>query len=428
MSKDNKKKTEQEKTSSSVDDIFSQLITQHNNKSPYSATIGTDMNSAVTHWIDSGSLLLNMILSNKPDGGWPAGRIVEVFGKENIGKSTLGYCAMRGCQKAGGIVIYADIERAGNPQFMEMLGLDLSKTIITYEETVETLFEALEANLNTIAASNKYNDKPVLIVLDSLTALQTNSELEGGYEFNMNVSLAMAKQLGKAFKKLLPSLNKANACLYVVNQIRDNVSGYGPSYTTGGGKALKFYASIRVYLEGKEKILVKDPVIENEFQLAMAAWKEAGGKKSGREKPERPKMDETTVGYTIAAYTIKNKVAPQDRRAHFQILFSEGLKDEECYLDYAEKYGIIKKSGAYYSIVGFDNDCGKFYASEWLQILSDHDVYSKLVAMLIDKLTIKMVGGNYVTAVEAMNEDERRIIESLKKEQSAAEIELVNKL
>src|ERR1700755_1895976 len=104
---------------SSVDDIFSQLIGQHNSVSPNSATLGSQMESQIKYWIDSGSLLLNMILSNRPDGGFPCGRIVEVFGKESIGKSTLAYVAMANCQKAGGIAIYADIEKTGNQEFMQ---------------------------------------------------------------------------------------------------------------------------------------------------------------------------------------------------------------------------------------------------------------------------------------------------------------------
>ncbi len=212
---------------SALDDMFAQLIGQHNKVSSGSATLGVQMESEIKYWVDSGSLLLNMILSNRPDGGWPCGRIVEVFGKESIGKSTLGYMAMANCQKAGGIAIYADIEKTGNKTFMKLLGVDLTKLIYTDIPEIEKLFEALEQNLRTITASGRFKDKPIMIVVDSVTALQTDAEMESGYEFNMNTSMSKAKQLGKALKKITPFLAKANACLYFVNQIRDNVSGYG---------------------------------------------------------------------------------------------------------------------------------------------------------------------------------------------------------
>ena len=413
----------EQKPSSSTDDIFALLISQHNSISPDIAAIGTEMNSAVSTWIDSGSLGLNMILSNRPDGGYPCGKIIEVFGRESIGKSTLGYVAMANTQRAGGIVIYADIERGGNPKFMEMLGVDLSKLVTTNEETIENLFLAIETNLRTIVQSGRFKGKPIFVMIDSVTALQTDAEMEGGYKFNMNVSMGIAKQLGKALKKILSSLGRANACMYIVNQIRDNVSGYGPAYTTGGGKALKFYASTRLYLEGKQAIVAKNPVIENEFKETMAKWKEMGGNKSGIPKPEKPKADEATIGYTVAAYTIKNKVAPPDRRAHFNIIFSQGLDDKECWLDYCIKYGIVKASGAWNEIVGFKNDYGKFYSSSWLEILSDKEIYDQVEALLIDKLTIKLKEKGDYGIPDVMTDEEKKMIEALKADQEHGGIE-----
>ena len=157
------KKTEapaKEATSSSVDDIFAQLIGQHNKITPGISTSGAKMESEVKFWIDSGSLLLNMTLSNKPDGGWPSGRIIEVFGKESIGKSTLSYVAMANCQKMGGLAIYGDIERAGNKKFMQMLGINLNELIITNEDTIEKLFQGIENNLKYLIENKIRRDYP----------------------------------------------------------------------------------------------------------------------------------------------------------------------------------------------------------------------------------------------------------------------------
>ena len=380
--------------SSSVDNVFAQLIGQHNKISNGIATSGTHMESEVKHWIDSGSLLLNMILSNKQDGGWPSGRICEVFGRESIGKSTLAYVAMASIQKAGGIAIYADIERAGNKKFMQMLGVNLDELVITNENVIEKLFQGLEDNLKFLVANGIRSDKPVLIVVDSVTALETEAEAEAGFGFNMNIQMKKAMMLGKALKKIVPMLGKANACLYLVNQIRDNTSGYGDNYVVPGGKSIPFYASIRLYLQGKSKIVAKDPTVENEFQEAMASWKNNG--KVG-EKPVRGKADEVTIGYEVTAYTKKNKVAPPDRTAHFRIIFNKGLFDAECFLDYAIKYGIIKQSGAWCEFVHPEitkiKVLPKFYPSAWIDILTDNpNIYEKLEQLLVNKLTIEMDG------------------------------------
>ncbi len=371
----------------SLDSIFKTLIKQHNDISEGIATNGTNMESEVKYHIDSGSLLLNMILANRPDGGWPSGRIVEVFGKESIGKSTLGYVALANCQKMGGIAIYADIERAGNKKFMKMLGINLDELIITNENVIERLFAGIEENLKFIINNNVRRDKPMVIVVDSVTALETEAEFEAGYGFNMNIQMKKAMMLGKALKKINPYLNKANACLYLVNQIRDNTSGYGESYVVPGGKSIPFYASIRLYLQGKSKLVVKDPVVENQFQEAMANWKNNG--KIG-EKPARGKADEVTIGYEVTAYTKKNKTSPPDRTAHFRIIFNKGLFDIECYLDYAIKFGIIKMSGAWCEFVHPSiNKLPKFYATSWIELLNANpDVFETLETLLIDKLTI----------------------------------------
>lgn len=389
-----KSKTTVKESSSSADNIFAQLVGQHNKITSGIATSGTAMESEVKFWIDSGSLILNMNLSNKRDGGWPSGRVVEVFGKESIGKSTLGYVAMANCQKMGGISIYADVERSGNKKFMEMLGINLDELVITNEDTIEKLFQGIEDNLKYLVANKIRRDKPVMIVVDSVTALQTDAEEASGYEYNMNIQMKKAMMLGKALKKIIPYLNKANACLFLVNQIRDNTSGYGEKYVVPGGKSIPFYASIRLYLEGQDKVIAKDPNVENEFQEAMAAWKKT---KIG-EKPIRSKLDEVAIGTEVTSYTKKNKIAPPFRTAHFRIIFSKGLFDIECYLMYAIRYGFIKQSGAWnqfahpelIKVMG-KNEIPKFYATSWLDILSKNpDVYDKLEELLVDKLTIKI--------------------------------------
>lgn len=395
---------------SALDTMFSQLIGQHNKVSAGSATLGRNMESEIKYWVDSGSTLLNMILSNRPDGGWPCGRIVEVAGRESIGKSTLGYVALANAQKAGGVAIYVDIEKTGNKKFMEMLGVDLDHLIYADNPEVESLFESLQQNLMLISNVKEMKDKPVMIVVDSVTALQTKAEMLSGYEFNMNISMTKAKQLGQALKKIVPFLSKANACLYFVNQIRDNVTGYGEAHVVPGGKAIPFYSSIRLFLESKLKIVAKDATLENEYEAALAAWKEAGGKKSGLEKPEKPKdskANEAVIGYEVTAFTKKNKTAPPDRRIPFRIIFSQGLFDEECWFDQCLKYGIMKKDGNRYTITAFENELGKFWKTEWTNVLQNsEEVYNKIKELLIEKLTIKLDVNSYKIDTQGLNDED----------------------
>lgn len=411
---------------SATDDVIMQLIQQHNKISPGSAMLGEDLESEITTWISSGSLLLDLILSNKEDGGWPCGRVIQVFGQESIGKSTLSYVAIANCQKQGGIVIYADAENGANKKFMSMLDIDLKRMIWCNTDTVEDLFQALEDNLKLIINTPSLKGKPVLVIIDSIAALQTKSEVENNYEANMNISLAKAKQLHKAFRKINSFVTKANACLFAIDQIKENTTGYGPKWTLSGGKALAFFSSIRLYLEGKKRIEAKDPTIENEFLEATATWKAAGGNKAGIPKPERPKTDTVTIGFEISAVTIKNKTAPPERTAHFRILFAEGLRDEECYLDYLVKYGAAKQSGAYFEIVGWKNEHGKFYKSSWIEdVLSDADTYKKVIEFLKSKLIINIKDGaaNYITVATDVDINEEKELLSKAKQFSNIEKE-----
>ena len=397
----------------SVDNIFKQLVKQHNEQTLGSASIGNQLSAEVKMYIPTGSTELDVVLSNKRNGGWPVGRIIEIFGPESIGKSTICYQAMANTQKMGGITILFDAEQAASKDMMQMCGVDLSKCIISDHYIIEDLFLALQKNLELIAASKEFKNKPVLVVLDSLTALQTLQESESTYVANMNTALLKPKQLGLAFKKITPYLNKANATLIVINQVRENTTGYGEQFVTGGGRALKFYSSIRLFLKGKEKIVDVDPAIENAYQEALAAWKTAGGNKSGLDKPTRGKGDETTVGFKIEAFTKKNKVAPPERTGKFSIIFTKGIRDEDSWFDTGVQYGMIKKNGNRYEIVAFPNDAGLFYSSQWLDVISDVEIHTQLKELIIQKLVRPIDLANIVTYEVEEKDDEEFFAEKL---------------
>lgn len=419
-------KTKSSVVESSTDSIFKKLISTANKVVPNSTMSGTELDAEIRTWIDSGSFLLNMILSNNPNGGWPCGRVVQLFGPESIGKSTVAYKAIANAQAQGGICIYADIENACNKKFMEMLGVNLDKLIWTNIPDVEDLFLAIEKMLIEIINDASLKNKPIIIVIDSIAVLQTKIELEGDYDANMNVSLGKAKQLHKAFRKITYYLNKANACLFCIDQIKDNATGMGQNFAISGGKALPFFSSIRVYLKGKKKIIAKDPTLENEYLEAVAAWKEAGGSKSGKDKPERIKADDVTIGYEVSAYTFKNKTAPPDRTAQFRIIFAEGLDDAECYLDCLLKYGAVKQKGAWYELVGWENDMKSFQRNDWLDLLSDADFYFKVKDFLTEKLTIRSKTDGYLIETSDLDKDDQAMLARLKAEEESEQSSLEN--
>ncbi len=204
-------------------DIFGELISHHNKITPSSGMTATEMSAKINTFIPTGSTPFDRILSNREEeGGWPCGRIIEVYGKESTGKSTLAYQAMKNTQKMGGICIFIDAEQAGSLEMMQNCGVDTNKVVYSKLSVLEDIFEALESNLKFIIEKKK-NKAPVFVCVDSIAALLTNDEEEGDFGFNMNVSTKKAVLIGKALRKIVPLLAEANAVLYLVNQIRDKI-------------------------------------------------------------------------------------------------------------------------------------------------------------------------------------------------------------
>lgn len=380
----------------SVDEIFSQLIKEQNVLFPGAAVSGTQMFSDVKIWVSTGSATFDTIISNQEVGGWPCGRIVEVYGQEAIGKSTLAFQAMANCQKMGGVPIYFDVEQAGSKDMMKACGVDMNRIIISGLTSIEEIFAAMEQNLTTIINSKTYKDKPVFIVLDSLAQMTTDGEIEAGFEANMNITLQKAKAIGKALRKINPFLRKANACLYIVNQLRDAPGvTYGDPTTTPGGKAVKFAASVRIKLAGKTPVVEPDPVMEARYNAAIAEWEKLNAiyKANGKMgiKPEKPKKtdykgDEVIIGYDVVAKTEKNKVGPPKREAEFKIVFSKGIIEEDAWLEYALKFNIVKAlSQMEFEFANYP-ELGSFRRKEWSKLLKDPDLRKEVREEIVKNL------------------------------------------
>ena len=310
--------------------------------------------------VPSGSLALDVALGV---GGYPRGRIIEVYGPESSGKTTVALHAIAEVQKKGGVAAFIDAEHALDPKYAAALGVDIDELLLSQPDTGEQGLEIADALVSSGAVD--------IVVIDSVAALVPRAEIEG--EMGDSHMGLQARLMSQALRKLSGSINKTKTIAIFINQVREKIGiMFGNPDTTPGGRALKFYATIRLEVRRAEQI------------------------KSGTE----------TMGNRTKIKVVKNKVAPPFRTAEVDIMYGEGISQVGEIIDMASEKDIVNKSGAWYAYKGERIGQGRENAKKFL--LEHPEMRAE-----IEKLVRDEYGIGDKKAVEIIAEEKDEMIESI---------------
>ena len=322
----------------------------------------------VTDYISTGSTMLDLAISNRPNGGIGVGKITELNGLEGSGKSLIGSHLLASTQKKDGIAVYIDTESAVSQEFLRAIGVNTKNMLYVHLETVEEIFDTIETIVTKIRESNK--DKLVTILVDSLAAASTKVEMDADFDKD-GWATAKAIIISKAMRKITQMIARQKVALVFTNQLRQKLGVmFGDPWTTSGGKALPFHSSTRV------------------------RFKNAGQIKDG---------SKNTIGIKIKGQVIKNRLGPPMRTAEFPLYFDKGIADFDSWLTVMKEHKICKVGGSWYTLPQVDTETGelikehKFQSKDFEELMNTNDelreyCYSRICEACILKYDSQELG------------------------------------
>ena len=326
------------------------------NKVAYFLDGSDDTPTDIKDFISTGSSMLDLAISNREDGGIAVGRITEINGLESSGKSLLASHILAETQKKGGIAVYMDTETSVSRDFLEAIGVDVSKLLYLHFECVEDIFEAIEDIITKVRESDK--DRLVTILVDSLAATSTKVEIEADFEKD-GYATTKAIVISKALRKITQMIGRQRVALVFTNQLRQKLGVmFGDPWTTSGGKALPFHASTRVRLKNMGQI--KDSKKKN------------------------------ILGMKCRAQIIKNRLGPPLRHADYDMYFDRGIDNYGAWLTVLKEHKLVKSGGAWYTLVDQNGEEHKFQSKDWEELItSDEELREYVYKIICDKVILK---------------------------------------
>ena len=309
----------------------------------------------IKDFISTGSSMLDLAISNRPNGGIAVGRITEINGLESSGKSLLGAHILAETQKKGGVAVYIDTETSVSQEFLEVIGVDFSKMLYLHLETVEDIFEAIDEIVTKVRESDK--DRLVTILVDSLAAASTKVEMEADFEKD-GWATAKAIIISKAMRKITQMIGRQKVALVFTNQLRQKLGVmFGDPWTASGGKALPFHASTRIRLKNMGQI--KD-------------------------------SKKNVLGMKCRAQIVKNRLGPPLRHADYDMYFDRGIDNYGAWLTVLKEHKLIKSGGAWYTLTDQDGKDHKFMSKDWEELITGNDELREYIYNLIcDKVILQ---------------------------------------
>jgi recombination protein RecA len=356
------------KTKNELSDELGSLIAETINKEFKSQNLKTayflegdsDAPTIVKEWVSTGSTILDLAISNRKNGGFPVGRVCEITGLEQSGKSLIAAHALLSTQKKGGLAVYIDTENALSSEYLTAIGLNLKEMIYVPLETVEDIFATVDVIIDKVRSSDK--DRLVTIVIDSIAGASTKTEMSADFDKD-GYATAKALIISKAMRKITNLIGRERICLIITNQLRQklNAPAFSDPWTTPGGKGIPFHASVRLRLSSIGAIKSK---VEGHDQV---------------------------VGSRVKAKVVKNRVGPPLRECEYEIYFDSGIDDYSSWLTTMKEYSLVSQAGAWYSWT--DKKSGeviKFQSKEFADKIINIPQYKETVYdEIADKVIMK---------------------------------------